>query len=366
MKNEERKLFRSLCSFQSETFDEKLLAFATPSVLGQLFFNRMQGVAYGTLKKHGLLGRVNREFRNALKGAYEQNAEKNQSFFSCIQHVTDILFPYNYQYAMLKGAYLCRYYPEGYRTSNDIDLLVLPQNVTEIGNALREAGFRQGNIRNGEFVPATRKEIIESKMMRGETVPYIKEMRLPQMKYLEVDINFSLDYKNGDAQVIEVILDRACIKNVRGMRVKTLDNYDFFIHLCSHLYKEASTLPWVEMMRDMTLYKYCDIYMLLNKMAEEDVRRIYDRALTLGIDKQCAFAVLQMAQLFDIKSTYALGKAGLVLESDSVFLHRVVSPEDKRSLIYTEKSVWERFFADNRKELLKEEQVHGKIEYETE
>ena len=31
-------------------------------------------------------------------------------------------------YALLKGAYLCSLYPLGYRTSNDIDVLVLPEN----------------------------------------------------------------------------------------------------------------------------------------------------------------------------------------------------------------------------------------------
>lgn len=102
---------------------------------------------------------------------------------------------------MLKGAYLCAHYPDGYRTSNDVDLLVLPKDVTTIGNLLARSGFRQGNIRNGEFIPATRQEIIESKMMRGETVPYIKEVDLTFMKFFKVDINFSLDYKNGNGNV---------------------------------------------------------------------------------------------------------------------------------------------------------------------
>ena len=80
---------------------------------------------------------------------------------------------------MLKGAVLCKKYPKGYRTSNDIDLLVCPERVTQIGKALIKEGFRQGDIRNGTFIPASRKEIIESRMTRGETIPYIKEVNLP-------------------------------------------------------------------------------------------------------------------------------------------------------------------------------------------
>lgn len=177
------------------------------------------------------------------------------------------------KYAMLKGAYLCEVYPEGCRTSNDIDLLVKPEDVTEIGNRLSSAGFKQGNIRNGEFKAASRREIIESKMTRGETVPYIKEVGLPAMRFLEVDINFSLDYKPGDTGLVCEMINNAVTEEFDDLRVRTLRRDDFFIHLCSHLYKEATTLPWVEMMRDMTAYKYADIYLLLSDADREQTRK---------------------------------------------------------------------------------------------
>lgn len=72
MKEKEKQLFKALCKFKDEFADPSLVSFATPSVLGQLFFNRMQGIAFDVLKKNGLLGKVNREFRNSLGAAYEQ------------------------------------------------------------------------------------------------------------------------------------------------------------------------------------------------------------------------------------------------------------------------------------------------------
>lgn len=354
MKKEEKLLFKCLCNFKSETFDEKLLEYATPAVLGQLFFNRMQSIAYGILKENNLLGKINREFRNSIKVAYEGNVVKNHSFFKCIQYVADILSGCSCKYAMLKGAFLCGYYPEGYRTSNDIDLLILPENVTEIGNVLTKAGFLQGYIRSDKFIPATRKEIIESKMMRGETVPYIKEVNMPGMKYLEVDINFSLDYKNGDTDILKELLDRARFIATKGSRFKTLDYSDFFIHLCSHLYKEATTLPWVEMKRDMTLYKYCDIYVLLSDMGNAEIEQMFNRAEELNMEKLCAFAILQTADIFDIKNKYAVSVATEVLHNEPEFIHKVFSPKNKKSFIYEEKDIYERLFAENRRALLKE------------
>ena len=77
MTQKEIELFQSLCDFESEHFDAFLLAYAGPAVLGHLFFNRMAAIAYGILKKHELLSNVNREFRNSLCMAYEQNRQKN-------------------------------------------------------------------------------------------------------------------------------------------------------------------------------------------------------------------------------------------------------------------------------------------------
>lgn len=354
MNSKEKELYKSLCSFKAESFDEKLLDAATPTVLGYLFFNRMQAIAYGTLCKHQLLGKVNREFRNSLKCAFEQNLEKNDSFYLSVQYLEHMLSEQNCNYAMLKGAYLCKWYPKGYRTSNDIDLLVNSKNVTEIGNLLLQVGFKQGNIRNGLFVPASRKEIIESKMMRGETVPYIKEINMPGMKYLEVDINFSLDYKPGDTVLVEEMIKNTVIEEKADYRVRTLRCDDFFIHLCSHLHKEATTLPWVEMMRDMTLYKYCDIYMLLNEASKEHIDFLFKRAKELRMEKVCAFAVIQMSKLFIFENWHAVNVATSILNDECDFIHTVISPKEKKTYIYIEKDIEKRFFADRRNVLLQE------------
>ena len=364
MNQKEKELFKGLCSFKTENFDKSLLEAATPTVLGQLFFNRMQSVSYGVLKKHDILSKVNREFRNSLKVAYEQNIEKNKSFFFCVQHVAEVLSTCNCKYAMLKGAYLCKCYPDGYRTSNDIDLLVESKDISEIGNALLKAGFKQGNIRNDQFVPATRKDIIESKMMRGETIPYIKSVNLPGMRYLEVDINFSLDYKPGETDVLKEMLSNSTIEKIGGFNIPMLRKDDFFIHLCCHLYKEATTFPWVEMMRDMTLYKYSDIYMLINDANKEYVDCIFERAKHFQMEKICAFAILQVSELFYLDNKYAVQVADDVLRSDKEFLHTVISPKDKKEYVYTEKSVSKRLFSNNRKNLLKEVEQNANIKNE--
>jgi len=360
MKEKEKQLFKALCKFKDEFSDPSLIEFATPSVLGHLFFNRMQGIAFDTLKKNNLLGKVNREFRNSLGVAYEQNVLKNESFKKCIRMLSEILSTCSCKIALLKGAYLCTHYPDGYRTSNDVDLLVLPKDVTSVGHLLSSSGFKQGNVRNGKFVPATRQEIVESKMMRGETVPYIKEVNLPFMKFFEVDINFSLDYKNGNGDILTDMLSNVCIKNEKAIAIPTLNESDFFIHLCAHLYKEATTLPWIEMHRDMTLYKYCDIYMLLSEMSNEQLRKIFNRAKELDMEKICAYAVLETIGLFDMDSPFAYGLSHAILKDDPNFCLKVISPKDKKRFVYQTADVTERFFMEFRVNDLKEVESYEK------
>ena len=354
MKQKEKQLFKDLCKFKDAYLDEKNLEYASPHVLGQLFFNRMQGVAYGVLQQSGMLKKVNREFRNSLRAAYEQNMQKNSSFFACLSILSQILSESDRKVAMLKGAYLCAHYPDGYRTSNDIDLLVLPEDVTAIGDLLTKSGFKQGKVINDEFIPATRREIIESKMMRGETVPYIKKVDLPHIKYLEVDINFSLDYKNGDQKILYAILENVYLKEEKGICIPTLDKSDFFIHLCAHLYKEATTLPWIEMRRDMTLYKYCDIYFLLSEMTDDDIESVFDRAKELDMEKICAYAILETVNFFEMSKEKAVKMSKEVLSDDINFTLRVTSPKDKKTLIYRTPDVTKRFFMGNRAKNLKE------------
>ena len=104
----------------------------------------------------------------------------------------------------------------------------------------------------------------------------------------------------------------------------------------------------------MTLYKYCDLYFLLHDMTVENVDRCLAAAKKADLDKTCAFAIVQTAELFAHMNNYAVAQATAVLERDPEFVHTVISPAKKKTYVYMEKDVFTRFFAANRKKLLKE------------
>ena len=355
MNQEEKDLFLELCAFRNpnaERIKELLDADASSAeVLGMLFANRMAGVAYHVLKKTEMLDRVNREFRNSIRNAALLNEKINEDYFGCVKNVTAELEACGVPYALLKGAYLCQWYPVGCRTSNDIDVLLLPEDVGKVSTRLKLAGFRQGYMKNGVFVPATRQQIIESKMTRGETVPFIKETRLPFVKYIEVDLNFSLDYKNSDDETLRAMLNRTQLIPMGTTQIRTLDPQDFMLHLCAHLHKEATTIPWIRMKRDMTFYKYCDIYALLTEFTRDDLGRLYERATELHVEYELGYCLDSIKCLFGDRISEVNVKYGIENDFDYT---EIIAPAEKKIYHYTDTNAMNRFFHKNRLALLKE------------
>ena len=324
-----------------------------PYILGQLLYNRVGAAAYLTLKQNELLQKVTREFRNSLRAIYEYNSVKTESFNKAVEMLSSICKDFNFPYAMLKGAYLVELYPTGLRTSNDVDVLIEPDNISELTNILKLYGFKQGSIQNEVFVPAGRKEIISSRMNRGETVPFIKELNLPGMKYLELDVNFSLGFRPGvDEEIVGGFLSRT--KPLIHGDIHTLDSVDFLLHLCAHLHKEATVMNWVEMGRDISLYKYCDIYLYLNRYmndtyADDLIRRVAE----VGLKKECYYTLYYAKELFGIIDASMDKLLNGIRPDDLSFMHQVIDPQNRKIYSFDMKySDW--VFCSNRRGLLNE------------
>lgn len=324
-----------------------------PYILGQLLYNRVGAVAYLTLKHNELLQKVNREFRNSLKAIYEHNSMKTDSFIKANNFLLSVCREISFPYAFLKGAYLVELYPHGLRTSNDIDILIDPENITELSDVLKQHGFKQGNIRNEVFVPADRKEIVSSRMNRGETVPFVKELNYPGMKYLEIDVNFSLGFRPGvDESIVHSFLSRT--QPLILGEIHALDDADFFLHLCAHLYKEATVINWVEMGRDISLYKYCDIYVYLNRyMNEEYAEKLIQRIDQVGLHKECYYTLYFAKELFGISDRLVDKVVEEIRPKDLSFMNRISDPANGVNYLFDLKYTdW--VFSSDRKGLLYE------------
>lgn len=338
-----------------------------PYVLGQIQYNRLAGIAYYTLKENCVLFKLNREFRNTLSKTYQQNRAQSESFLKSEDYLSDLLKCASFKYAFLKGAFLVKLYPLGLRTSNDFDILISGKDLTEIEAILRKAGFVQGDIRDDSIKLATREEIISSRMNRGETVPWIKQVDLPFQKFIEVDLNFSMDFKAKESKtLVENILDDADGRIItQNGDLKTLCNEDFLIHLCTHLFKEATVINWVKMGRDLSLYKFTDIYLFMKKFLDKSfAERFVTKVKTYGLQNECYYAIEKTKELFNMEIDIINDTLSNIKPKDISYLNQIFSPVDNKLYFYKYNFIdW--VFTENRVDKLKEVKMYGKAEIDT-
>ncbi|MDR0286861.1 MAG: nucleotidyltransferase family protein [Clostridiales bacterium] len=322
-------------------------------VLGHLLYNRMGGSAYYILKKCNLLGELNREVVKTLESIYKYNRIKNIEFKRQLIDFSKIFKRASFDHAFLKGAFLANnLYRKGLRTSNDFDILVNPSDIDKCTELLITNGFTQGKVAQGQIIPATRREIIYSRMNKGETVPFLKNGRYGEI--VEVDVNFSMDYKASETWLIREMLSNTVkfiIGKFGGSMVEvseenyhkgqnlldTLSPTDFLIHLCCHLYKEATTYEWVKMGRDLSIYKFCDIYGFLRKYGNAEFMGLLELKINhYGLQKECYYALYNTGTIFgSVYETEGFWELlSKIKPADLTFMKTVVSPEEDREYTY--------------------------------
>lgn len=348
-----REISRELIKMSDVYNDEKLYFDNTigEKIFGKIILNRIGNIAYRNLLNAGCskFG----EYSKIFEVMYKDNISKAELCVSNINKVSNILKNADFPYALLKGAYLItNIYNLGDRVSNDVDILINEKNIGACKKLLQSNGFRQGEVVNGEFKEASRMDIIMSKMNFGETIPFVK---MSEEGYINVDINFSLDYKPmEDDGIITKMLENRVEIPIENATLVTLEPADFLIHLCLHLYKEATTWDWVERRKDLNLYKFNDIYNVLKKNVNDKLPDILVTKINnYGVKKECYYALYNALNIYG-----GLGDIDgyqKVLEKkkpeDITYLKEIVSPMDKKVYKYNMDFIdW--FASDNRVEHL--------------
>lgn len=303
--------------------------------------NRIEGIMYKVLGDLRLLDSIPVKLRDMLIQAYEMNCAHNKDMIVVLKDLCYSLEKSEYHYALLKGAYLIPLkYEPGIRKSNDIDILVSQKSIDYIEKSLIENNFVQKifNQQKGQLVEATRREKLFVRMNYGELVPFYKKYDLSYIKEACVDINISLDYKAKDSEeIVEKILANREKYSFDGTsELYTLSNVDFILHLCSHLYKEAIIYDWVKEERDSLLYKYCDIYVYLEKKDKDFYDQLLERTKYCGLNKECYYTFYNSMQLFsDLYNNDFLRKfVDRIRPENTEFLKQIYWPMENKLYEY--------------------------------
>jgi hypothetical protein len=259
--------------------------------IGFCDFHRMTGyLADRLIAMPEVPAQVKRHAR--IQKAYQ--AHKQESLIGAAKELSARLEANKIPHAFLKGVVLAgEIYGAGERCSNDVDILALPKDVGKISDILKSIGYVQGLYRDGGIMPFDRLEIVKRRMNRGETAPFVRLNDDPIAPFVEVDINFSLNWLPTDADSLTETFLYNTVISKNGLRA--LDTEYTLIYLCLHLYKEAVVYSMVKRLKDIELYKYGDIFKMLKRIG---VKRFWHFADKYGLRKQCEYAIWQTNQLF--------------------------------------------------------------------
>lgn len=316
-------------------------------IFGKIILNRVPNICYDNLKNKSVW--ISREFDNAFEVLCKKNVIETEYYEKAVIYVSGIFEEANFLYAMLKGAFLITHvYEKGYRQSNDIDLLVKEEDVEKCQQVLLENGFIQGHIRGRKIIKATREEIILSRMNYGETIPFCKFW---EGRYLCVDINFSLDYKPmKDNTVICKMLEQRVEVPLENTCLRTLNVTDFIIHLCLHLYKEATTYDWVKRRKDLNLYKFSDLNVMFHEYVDENISVLLsERIKEFGVERECYYALVHTQDIYEnLKNNVDYEKLLKRIKPECLeYLSQIVDPIRKKTYKYN-MSFREWFACENR------------------
>lgn len=328
-----RVLFRLCDIFNKEEINLEHCDYE--ELLGEIILNRMAGVAYNNLSF--LNKRVPKEFKEALQVIFSHNMKKAQRFKKNVKYMSMIFSECGFSYAFLKGSFLSTVlYDEGLRTSNDIDILLNSEDISSCQQLLIDNGFIQGHFsETGGIIPATRREIIQSRMNYGETVPFLK---LLDNELLEIDVNFSVDFKpSSNGSIVKQLIRNSRDIDFEGIKIRTLCDVDFIIHLCCHLYKEATTFNWVVSNRDLTLYKFCDINLIMHHYGNKEYfNELLARIHHFNVEKECYYTFENSSIIYpgirDIEGFEEFMEC--VKPNDLHFMKQIVFPMEKKLYEY--------------------------------
>ncbi len=270
-------------------------------LLGYLAINRVAGLAYSNIRKYEYNIRSD-QFLFALENIFNAQRERNQIMQKEIQKINFFLSERQIPYAFLKGSILTNIlYQKGERVSNDIDILINSQSISEIEESLKKLEYYQGDydIKTGKIIKPTRREIVLRRMNWGETFPLVKIFDSKNaIKFLEVDLNFSLDWLPVDRNnAVENML----LKTIEygDSKLRSLCLEDFLIHLLMHIYKELILYFSVSVARDMEFYKFVDIVRFVNTYdAQIDWKYFSERVKAFELSEGIYTALYYVKLLF--------------------------------------------------------------------
>jgi len=301
----------------------------------------------------------NKFFMNAF---YLGVKRKNERLFKELRDVISKFDEFGLHTIPLKGSQLAStvYQDLGLRSLNDFDFLIPLKERQAVSDCLKSIGYHIGmynwSKRNVDSI--SREEELMWKMHVGNLYPHTKVIDDPFSHYISIDFSYNVDLQKSFS-ASKLLLDASSEGELLGVRTHLLDNTDFLIHLCIHLYKEATNVQWVLYHADLNLIKFCDVREYVLAIQKDlNPAHLCERTKQLGAKEAVFYTFYYLDYLYGEQFTQRFIQD--IEISDRDYLGKYGSLDYDTAQIWR-KSFYDRFFALNNMDELQETSKLEKI-----
>ena len=313
--------------------------------------NKVLPLMWKNLCNRNLEGSVPPHLRQVFQFFYLGIHNRSKHFIKEASKILTTMSQNNIVCTPLKGSYLIPniFQDYGIRGMNDIDCMVKRSDSSKIIKVMNSMGYMQGtlDLKNKVVNPFTREQEILWKSKMSNLAAFYKINKSGYHEFTKFDFTISLDL-DLKYELVDIMLERS-IKDKKS-DYYILKKSDFFIHLCCHLYKEATNATFIVFHKDLNLIKFCDIReFILQKMDKDSVLEAVEDSKKLGLEKALYYTLYYLREIYsDGYETPLLNSMNI---EDVSFMNKFNNREEGTQTTW-KKSFWERLFSeDNEDEL---------------
>lgn len=290
---------------------------------------------------------------DALLAARLLNERKNRVLLTTAAELTQTLAEAGVAYAVRKGAYLTPavYGDPGLRPMSDIDIFVAPTASREVTEILKQAGFRQGNVAaDGTIRPPTRREEVFWKVHVNNLPTFHRPCADPLLGVVSVDICVDLFLPATGCRLPAAgLLSNLRTFDLAGTAATTFGAEHFVLDVAAHLYKESTTLRYIERGKHQRLLQYVDLVAMLSREREFDWDSLLTMSIEAGAARNLYYALANAEQLFSgTVPASALDRLAAAGDVDESFLLEYGAVDLAEPLSWSSSSLLDRLFWNER------------------
>ncbi|MBQ8040048.1 MAG: nucleotidyltransferase family protein [Lachnospiraceae bacterium] len=270
-------------------------------ILSYCIKNKVVSLVWYNVRRYGLSSMVPNPLFDIFEYHSYMTGLRNEIILSEAHNVQKALIEEGVKSAPLKGLILIptMYKNPQIRHMNDMDIMIDINSRSKVAKAIEKLGFVQGRPdRNGDRIkPYSRNEQIAWSVSMNNMPLFTKMREERYVRFLEIDFTFGIDFNRKNTAVSTMLQNTVYDENTN---FECLSSVDFFIHLCAHLYKEATNASSVIYFQDINLIKFCDVReFFLQNYTEEWYHEVCERAKGFDAVKALYYSLYYSFLVFD-------------------------------------------------------------------